>query len=161
MMKDVTTVIGCLLVAITLDAQMKPQPGKGSVRIPNTPSNSPVQITPVAPTNAVAAARRINRVEAEKLVKAGKAVYVDVRSKESYDKGHIKGAVSAPRSELLQKIRQIPPGKTLITYCACENELTAAIAVNTLTGHGVKNSAALIGGWNEWVALGLPIEKTK
>jgi 3-mercaptopyruvate sulfurtransferase SseA len=29
-----------------------------------------------------------------------------------------------------------------------------------LNAHGVKNTAALIGGWNEWAALGLPTEST-
>jgi len=27
-----------------------------------------------------------------------------------------------------------------------------------LNAHGVKNTAALLGGWNQWVALGLPTE---
>jgi len=27
-----------------------------------------------------------------------------------------------------------------------------------LNAHGVKNTAALLGGWNQWAALGLPTE---
>jgi rhodanese-related sulfurtransferase len=159
-MKRVLSIaLGCALGATAVTAQMKPQQ---KVMVPSTPSTSPVQITQAQPMNtSVAAAKRITRDEAQKLVKAGKAAYVDVRSKASYDKGHIKGAFSAPRSELMIKIREIPPGMMLITYCACEKELTAAVAVNQLSVHGVKNAAALIGGWNEWIALGLPSEKTK
>jgi 3-mercaptopyruvate sulfurtransferase SseA len=29
-----------------------------------------------------------------------------------------------------------------------------------LNGHGIKNTAALLGGWNQWTALGLPTEST-
>jgi 3-mercaptopyruvate sulfurtransferase SseA len=29
-----------------------------------------------------------------------------------------------------------------------------------LNAHGIKNAAALLGGWNEWVAAKLPIEQT-
>jgi 3-mercaptopyruvate sulfurtransferase SseA len=29
-----------------------------------------------------------------------------------------------------------------------------------LNAHGVKNTAALLGGWNGWNEKGLPIEKT-
>jgi len=29
-----------------------------------------------------------------------------------------------------------------------------------LNAHGVKNTAALLGGWNGWLAAGLPTEKT-
>ncbi len=62
--------------------------------------------------------RRITRDEAIKLAKANKAVYVDVRSKEQYDLGHIKGAVSIPGSQLVTRLRELPPGKMIITYCA-------------------------------------------
>ena len=105
-------------------------------------------------------AKRLTREEAMKLVKENKAVFIDVRSKESYDSGHIKGALSFPNSQLLARMRELPLGKTLITYCACEKEHTAAVAVLNLAGRGHKNAAALIGGWYEWSALGLPTEKT-
>jgi len=29
-----------------------------------------------------------------------------------------------------------------------------------LNAHGIKNTAALLGGWNAWLAAGLPTEKT-
>ena len=157
MKKTFALTVCSAFVATMAAAQAKKQ----TMKVPTTPVNSAVQVTQAQKLNdSVALARRVTREEAERLVKAGKAVYLDVRSKESYDKGHIKGAISTPRSEILQKIRTIPPGMTMITYCACDRELTAAIAVNTLNAHGVKNAAALIGGWNEWVALGLPTEKT-
>ncbi len=64
-------------------------------------------------------ARRIKRDEAMKLVKAGKAVYVDVRSKDSFDAGHIKGAISIPESEIIgPRLKNVPPSKMIITYCA-------------------------------------------
>ena len=56
--------------------------------------------------------------EAMKLVKAKKAVYIDVRSKETYDESHIPGAINIPLSQLLTRLRDLPPKKFLITYCA-------------------------------------------
>lgn len=106
-------------------------------------------------------ARRISREEAMKLVKADKAVFVDVRSKQSYDAGHIKGALSIPGSQLATRLKELPYGKMVITYCACVEEHSAAVAVVNLNNHGIRNAAALVGGWNEWTALGLPVEKTK
>jgi 3-mercaptopyruvate sulfurtransferase SseA len=29
-----------------------------------------------------------------------------------------------------------------------------------LNKHGVKNTAALLGGWNEWKAAGLPVQQS-
>src|SRR6185369_162552 len=69
---------------------------------------------------------------------------------------HIKGAISIPRSQLIHRLREIPPGKLIVTYCACVREHTAALAVVDLAAHGVNNAAALAGGWNEWTAAGLP-----
>jgi rhodanese-related sulfurtransferase len=109
----------------------------------------------------VAAARRINRDEAIKLVREKKAVFVDVRSKETYDKGHIKGALSFPGSQLLARMRELPKDKLVITYCACVKEHSAAVAVANLNGAGFRNAAALVGGWDDWVALNLPVEVTK
>ena len=90
------------------------------MKVPQTAtSQGPVSITPIETSNAsLESARRISRDEAIKMVKEGKAVYVDVRSKEQYDIGHIKGALNIPLSELMTRLRECPPGKFIITYCA-------------------------------------------
>jgi hypothetical protein len=109
----------------TPTAATPPKTG-GTVQIPTTPAGSPVQITPGSPNSPVVQssstkteeARRIKPEDAIKMVKEKKAVYVDVRSKESYDAEHIKGAISIPLSELQARFRDLPVGKFIITYCA-------------------------------------------
>jgi rhodanese-related sulfurtransferase len=101
-------------------------------------------------------ARRIPREAAIRMVDNGKAVFVDIRSFQKYTEGHIRGAISVPRSQLIHRLREIPPGKLIITYCACKQEHTAALAVVDLAAHGVNNAAALAGGWIEWTAARLP-----
>ncbi|HYM60614.1 MAG TPA: rhodanese-like domain-containing protein [Thermoanaerobaculia bacterium] len=107
--------LGLLVVALaasTANAQMK-------VQTSTAPQGMTVTTTPVAqPIPPIESARRISRDEAIKLVKAGKAVYVDVRSKKTYDESHIKGALSIPGSEIVGRVREFPPGKLIITYCA-------------------------------------------
>jgi 3-mercaptopyruvate sulfurtransferase SseA len=98
-----------MAVAVAAGAQMKP---------------NPVQITGPGPKLAPVAqqplesAKRIKRDDAIRLVKLHKAVFVDVRSKESYDAGHIKGSISIPESQLLTRLKEIPAGRMIITYCA-------------------------------------------
>ncbi len=38
------------------------------------------------------------------------------------------------------------------------NEHTSARAVLDMNGKGIKNTAALLGGWNGWKSAGLPSE---
>ena len=133
--------------------KLPPKPGAADSPVRITRSNNQED-------HIIAAARRITRADAQQLVKEGKAVYVDVRSKETYDKGHIKGAISLPGSQLIARMNEIPAGKMAITYCACVEEHTAAVAVVKLNRAGNRNVAALVGGWNEWIEKGLPIEKS-
>ncbi|HEY3053146.1 MAG TPA: rhodanese-like domain-containing protein [Thermoanaerobaculia bacterium] len=98
------------LVAIVAAAQ--------KVMVPAQSSNPNIRITPAQQDQNLDKARRIPREEAMKLVKEKKAVFVDVRSKESYDAGHIKGAVSMPESQIITRLREIPPKTMIITYCA-------------------------------------------
>ena len=43
---------------------------------------------------------------------------VDVRVKDSYDEGHIKGAVSIPEAEMSNRIGELPKDKLIVAYCA-------------------------------------------
>jgi len=96
-------------------AQMKPAQ-------PEQQSSSPVSVsTPTAPVvepPPLESAKRIKRDEAIRMVKSHKAVFVDVRPKDSYVAEHVKGAISLPLSELMTRLRELPPGKYIITYCA-------------------------------------------
>jgi len=127
-------------------AQMKPQP------------QSPIRIEYTKAQQASEQAPRISKEEAEKLFKQGKAVFVDVRTEHTYSIGHIKGAISIPGSQLAMRITEIPPKKKIITYCACHAEETAGLAVAILKAHGIKDAAALKGGWIEWRDSHYPIE---
>jgi len=149
-----------MLFAAVAGAQMKKDaPAKPAA--PGTPgAASPGGLMPV-PKPGPDAATRIKVDEAFKLYNAGKAVFVDVRSKESYDQNHIKGALSIPGSQLMRRLREIPPGKMIITYCACSAEQSSGHAVIELNAHGVKNTAALQGGIHAWQDSGKPVEKTQ
>jgi 3-mercaptopyruvate sulfurtransferase SseA len=109
-----------MLMAGIANAQYKTpaqtQTGPGTVRITPGPPGSPTPTAPVA--DDLSKARRISRTDAVKMVKQNKAIYVDVRSKESFDQGHLPGAVNIPLSELEKRFRDVPTGKYLITYCA-------------------------------------------
>jgi 3-mercaptopyruvate sulfurtransferase SseA len=95
------------------DAQMKSAVPPGAK--PSTVTTAVALPVPEAPLES---ARRITREEAIKLIKAKTAVFVDVRSKESYDQAHIAGAISIPLGDVITRARELPPRKLIITYCA-------------------------------------------
>src|SRR5213080_450971 len=93
-------------------------PPQGTPAIPVT-ANPNVQITPVNPVEqSLESARRITREEAIKMVDAKKAIYVDVRPKDQYDIEHIKGAINIPLGDIVTRMKDLPKGKFIITYCA-------------------------------------------
>jgi predicted sulfurtransferase len=86
--------------------------------VAQVPGPAPLVPTTTQPANELDSARRIDQKEAIELVKKHKAVFVDVRGKEAYEQGHIKGAMSSPLAEIITRLKEVPPGKMIITYCA-------------------------------------------
>ena len=62
--------------------------------------------------------RRVTTDEARAMAERGEALIVDVRAKGDYDRGHIKGAVCVPRTEIDKRLAELPKDKLLIFYCA-------------------------------------------
>lgn len=151
MKKTIAIAVACVLSAALASAQMKvtkPAPGATRTTSPLAASGAQVQ----NPANFP----RISKEDARKLLAGNQAVLIDVRSNEQFSYGHIKGALSIPGSQLMGRFGEVPPGKTIITYCACHAEESAGRAASSLIAHGVKNVFALKGGWNEWKGAGLP-----
>ncbi|MFF5262473.1 rhodanese-like domain-containing protein [Actinomadura viridis] len=85
-------------------------------------------------------------------------VVVDSRSAESWDQGHVAGAVHLPTAEIPRRAAEVvPPGATVVVYCwgpGCNGATRAALAFARL-GHPVKE---MIGGFEYWAREGFPVE---
>jgi 3-mercaptopyruvate sulfurtransferase SseA len=115
-MRRIPAVLAVVFAAGLASAQMKAPQQQAPTATPAPAIES--QQAVAAREVPLESARRIQRDEAIKLVKAGKAVFVDVRPRAQYDEGHIKGAVSFPLSELPAHMKELPTKKMIITYCA-------------------------------------------
>jgi hypothetical protein len=60
---------------------------------------------------------RVSLEDAKAAYDQGEAVFVDVRSVDSYQAAHITGAISIPLAELETRLAEIPQDKWIITYC--------------------------------------------
>ncbi len=84
---------------------------------------------------------------------------IDVRSKEEYEMGHIKGAVSIPLEELEMKARHVfKPDDIIITYDDRYAGSSSTITARMLVLMGYKHVMEYIGGFREWKASGFPTE---
>ena len=62
--------------------------------------------------------RRVTPEEVRDLLKAGKAVLVDVRGTAAYKAGHIKGALDIAVGDIAQRAGELPKNKMILTYCS-------------------------------------------
>ena len=86
--------------------------------VDNTANTNSLRPSGSPEANTVENARRITTAELETLIKEGKAFVVDVRSQDSYDKGHIPGSKLIPVGEIANHINELPRDKTIVTYCS-------------------------------------------
>jgi len=110
--------VATAFLAAVATAQMK-LPAQQRPAAPSTPVATSTQSPLILSSEpSLELAKRIPRDEAIKMVKQRKAVFIDVRSRQDYDAGHITGAMSIPESELPARLKELPAKKYLITYCA-------------------------------------------
>ncbi|MFN3429432.1 MAG: rhodanese-like domain-containing protein [Candidatus Sericytochromatia bacterium] len=119
---------------------------------------SPTAVPGVSPAGAGTAIPHVTAEEAKALQDKGEnLLFVDVRSKASYDIGHIEGAVSHPWATLPQTHTQLPKDRTLMLYCTCPDEHSSAGAAGDLQAQfGFTKLMVLKGGMQGWMAKGYP-----
>jgi rhodanese-related sulfurtransferase len=109
---------------------------------------------------AIRAVPRITIDELKVLMAEKSVLVLDVREPGSFAKGRIPGAINIDYTQILAKAAQFAGEKrTIVAYCACANEMTAARAAVDLAAKGIPGANALKGGWDEWVSRGEAIEK--
>ena len=96
--------------------------------------------------------------EAAALARDG-AVVLDVRSHAEWEAGHIPGAIHLPLATLTEGLDRLPAGRPVLVHC--QGGGRSAIAASLLTAHGVVPVVNVPGGFSEWAAAGLPVERNR
>lgn len=107
-------VVGMLAVAMLLVTSNRPSPGQpvnSAAPAGNQPGGQPAQ-TSLEPD-------RMSFDEFKALYDdpAKRPLIVDVRAKDRYDEGHIRGSVSVPLSEVGTRLAEVPKDKLVVAYC--------------------------------------------
>jgi rhodanese-related sulfurtransferase len=120
---------------------------------------------PLPPLSAsdLSAPVMISRDQAQAYFEAGKAVFIDARHEFDYNLGHIRGAINIPLRMFEKKksvLDSIPKTRILVAYCdGAECNSSIELSVN-LAKAGYSDVKIFFGGWREWTASNLPIDKT-
>jgi rhodanese-related sulfurtransferase len=101
--------------------------------------------------------------ELKKMIESKAADFLVVSNdpQESFEEGHIPGAVSLPWADTLKIPVVLPRNKTLILYCSCSHEEDSSDMAAKLARFGYRNVKVLEGGFLKWSELKYPIEKKK
>lgn len=88
------------------------------------------------------------------------AVFVDARSREAYEKGHIMNAISLPYSFLeavpRETVDRLRKDGIIIVYCNSESVERSKLMAGELSEAGLKEVSYLLGGFLGWVRAGGP-----
>ena len=76
------------------------------------------------------------------------ALVLDIRDKESFDSGHIDGALNLSNDNIDDFISNTKKDKSLIVYCYHGN--SSQKAAEFLASHGFIDVYSLDGGYEEW-----------
>ena len=87
----------------------------------------------------------------------GRITVVDVRSRAEWEAGHIPGVPNIPAAEIAGRVGELPNGQPLVVHC--QGGTRSAIAASLLDARGVVQVHDLPGGFAEWEAAGLPVER--
>ena len=96
--------------------------------------------------------------EAHEMMKGQGALFIDVRSKEQFDRKHVKGAVGIPLKEIGQNRSSLPSDKDASVIAVCDVGKLSLIGMLYLKSLGYKNVKSMNGGTSGWAGKGLPTD---
>jgi hydroxyacylglutathione hydrolase len=92
---------------------------------------------------------------AERLALSEPPVAIDVRTIRERQQKNIEGSVSIPLNRLLDNLREVPTGRSLLVFCA--GGYRSSIATSLLQRHGFDRVSEIAGGIAAWEAAQLPV----
>ena len=103
--------------------------------------------------------RRVEPVQATRLINDEDALVIDVRSDGEYAQGHIVNAINQPFSGLAQQIPKLEKHRDRTIITACRTGHQAASASGVLRKNGFEKVFSLSGGISAWQNASLPLTK--
>jgi rhodanese-related sulfurtransferase len=95
--------------------------------------------------------------QSAELIKAKPELFIlDVRTREEYDAGHLKGAVLVPVTELEGRLGELPRDREMLVYCRTGNRSRTALEI--LRAGGFSKLYHIKDGITAWTQAGYTVE---
>lgn len=94
----------------------------------------------------------------ESIKNGDEAVILDVRTREEFDEGYIKGAINLPIDKLMDEIAKTVSDKQAKVYVYCHSGARSEAVVEYMVKLGYKNVFNMINGIAQWESENLPLE---
>jgi len=131
--------------------------GQG-VQAPPTAATAP-QGTPAGAATPLP----LGLMQVKELIDTGEAIIIDARDRDTFRKGHIRGAISLPVGEAQGLIptfmEQTPKDKLLVVYCGGYDCHDSKLLGEKLLEAGFGQVFVYEGGFPEWQDAGHPVSK--
>ena len=104
----------------------------------------------------------IERSEIKRLLDSGEPITIVEALPEKYFKQvHLPGALNMPHDQTRELAPSLLPDKDalIVVYCANEPCKNSTIASDELTAMGYRNVREYVGGKQDWIDAGMPVEK--
>ncbi len=86
----------------------------------------------------------------------GRRAVVDVRGRDEYAAGHVKGAINIPVADLRTRYAELDSAVETVVYCSTGNR--SSLGASLLARHGFSKLLNVAGGYTGYHAAGFPIE---
>jgi rhodanese-related sulfurtransferase len=104
-------------------------------------------------------AKSVTPQQATHLINKQDGLFVDIRERKDFDKGHIVDAINIPLSKLHERILELEKKKEVPIVIVCQMGQQSGAAVKTLEAKGFTHVSKLSGGMSEWLVQNLPVVK--
>jgi len=105
------------------------------------------------------AAKSVSPQAAAILVNRADGVFLDIRERKDYEKGHIVDAINIPLAKLNERIVELDKKKETPLIVVCEMGHHSGEAIKILQARGFAHVIKMFGGMAEWHAQNLPVVK--
>lgn len=142
----------------------KTRPVKKTAARPAVKPSAPAAAEP-SPKRGPTEPEVVSAEEALRILKEGKVIWIDARSRSSYEYSHVPGAINLPAGEFAEEYPKLSPrlpkDARIIVYCSSRNCDDSGIVLEQMVkiGYRPRNLLYFKDGWDMWEILEYPQEK--